>query len=113
MRPSFSTIPASKAARSGVIPPRHEDEDSGGTLKLLEGIPLPDGEQGKQVQQWLAETKADAEQRYWGNRLIAAAEAKNAGDPDRARKIFEDVGARCPDKEIVKMAHQELTLMGK
>ena len=59
------------------------------------------------------ETKADAEQRYWGNRLIAAAEAKNAGDPDRARKIFEDVGARCPDKEIVKMAHQELTLMGK
>ncbi|HEX5044761.1 MAG TPA: tetratricopeptide repeat protein [Candidatus Polarisedimenticolaceae bacterium] len=85
----------------------------GEALKLLDGVPLPDGERGKKVQQWLTETRADAEQRYWGNRLIAAAEARNAGDPEKARKIFQDVLARCPDREIVKMARQELTQMGK
>jgi hypothetical protein len=90
-----------------------EADRPGEALELLDGVPLPDGERGKKVQQWLTETKADAQQRYWGNRLIAAAEARNAGDPEKARKIFRDVVARCPDKEIVKMARQELTQMGE
>jgi len=80
-------------------------------LKLLDVQPLPEGERGQEAREWIAETKADAELRYWAGRLVTGSEARQAGQTEKARKILEDVVARCPSQDVVKMARQELAAM--
>jgi tetratricopeptide (TPR) repeat protein len=77
-------------------------------LTVLENVTLPGGEQGKEAERWLAETRAGVQLRYWSDRLVEGSQARQSGQTDKARKLLQDIVARCPEKEIVQMAKQEL-----
>jgi len=84
--------------------------------QLLADGPLPEGKEAREkAQMWI-----DGLREYWKGRpdlcaeaLMGASRAGQAGQREKARKMFEDVIAHCPDKEVVKMARTELELMDK
>ncbi len=91
-------------------------------LELLDDGPLPEGKGRKTADVWIGSLELRAHRAIEGRELefdpedpcvhgLLTASKIRPTQPDKARKMFEQVIARCPDEEIVKMARTELELM--